>query len=261
MPVLISGGAIGPKNGRRYFLLSMGAVYCVLGFSCGSRFNSHASATWFFLRWLAPQYPEIKRRLPNEIAKYRNAAVRSGQHPRTPELIANPMVGLNTFLHFAASVGALSRHDAWLLRRQVWSVLLTSAAAQTIGQAAEEPARRFLDLVVASISRGDACVDEIDNPSHENKGRLIGWMNGDGLVLLEPDSAYAAANQLANQQGQSLPVTPKTLAKRLAERGFLVQQGSDHIAVLRTVGGRRRRVWAIRAEAFQLTDMELMPLS
>src|ERR1700745_3544326 len=45
-PVLISDGASWPKNGRKYFLLSMGAVYCVLGFNCGTRFSSHASATW-----------------------------------------------------------------------------------------------------------------------------------------------------------------------------------------------------------------------
>ena len=38
------------------------------------------------------------------------------------------------------------------------------------------------------------------------KGRLIGWTSIDRLILLEPDSAFAVAHRLAQDQGASFPV-------------------------------------------------------
>jgi hypothetical protein len=215
----------------------------------------YAEAMSGYLQWLASQYPEIKKELPNKISEWRDTAMRSGQHPRTPEIIAHLLAGLIYFLRFAESIGAVSTDDAKAIGGRAWRVLLASAKAQTVGQAAEEPARRFLDLLGSTIFRGDAYLEE-PNKSEQNRGRLVGWMNGDGLVLLEPDSAYAAANLLAIQQGESLSVSKKTLAKRLAEGGFLAQQGTDHAGVQRLVGGHRRRVWCIKAEALRLPEMD-----
>jgi hypothetical protein len=85
--------------------------------------------------------------------------------------------------------------------------------------------------------------------SDEERGHCIGWTTDDGLVLLEPDSAYAAVHQLAAQQGEAFPVRAKTLGKRLEEAGLLTHHDKDRNTTQVTIGATRRRVWSIRKSA------------
>jgi hypothetical protein len=212
----------------------------------------YAQAMSAFLKWLAPQYTDVKNRLPNQIERFRAAATRSGQHARTPEIVANLMVGLNWFLKFATEVGALSVDDMKAIRAKALRALAQAAAAQTRGQAGEDSAQRFLNLIAALLDRGDACLRETaaDVPSDEEKGRrYIGWTTDDGLVLLEPESAYAAVHQLAAQQGEAFPVRCKTLGKRLEESGLLTHHDKNRNTTQVTIGVTRRRVWSIKMSA------------
>ena len=133
------------------------------------------------------------------------------------------MVGLNWFLRFAREVGALQADDAKAIWMNAWRALGKAAAAQTLGQAAEDSAQRFLNLIAAVIDRGDAYLRDATTevPAEEEKGRrYIGWTTNDGVLLLEPELAFAAVHQLAAQQGEAFPVRPKTLGKRLEDAGL-----------------------------------------
>ena len=127
------------------------------------------------------------------------------------------MAGIRYFLRFAREVGAVAKVDANKIYKGAWKVLLESAAAQARGRSADEPARRFLDLIAAAHLRGDAyfgsCSSDQDTASGEKRGRLIGW-TADGMILLDPDSAFTTVHQLAEQQGESLAVGKKTLGRR-----------------------------------------------
>src|SRR5262249_51404881 len=82
-------------------------------------------------------------------------------------------------------------------------------------------------------------------------GRL-GWVDGAELCL-EPEASYAAAQELARDQGEGLPVQPRTLHRRLHERGLLLavetHGGKTRFAVRRGLEGRRRAVLCLRADA------------
>jgi Domain of unknown function (DUF927) len=67
----------------------------------------YAQAMAGFIRWLAPQYREVRQGLREEIAALRQQAYQSGQHRRTPDMVANLAVGLHYFLTFAQEVGAV----------------------------------------------------------------------------------------------------------------------------------------------------------
>jgi hypothetical protein len=207
----------------------------------------YSQAMSAFLKWLAPQYTDVKNRLPKQIDRFRAAATRSGQHARTPEIVANFMVGLSSFLRFATAVGALSGDEAKTILTKAWQGLGKGAAAQARGQAAEEPTLRFLNLIAALIDRGDACLRKATapEPSDGEKGRCIGWTTDD-RVLLEPESAYAAVHQLAAQQGEAFPVRCKTLGKRLEQRRFLTHHDKNRNTIQVTIGAARRRVWSIK---------------
>ena len=94
---------------------------------------------------------------------------------------------------------------------------------------------------------GDAHAVETD-VSFLEKGSRIGWVSGDDLYL-EPEASYAAAQELARQQGESLTVSPTTLRKRLHEEGLLAStdRNREVLTVRRTLEGRRREVLHLRA--------------
>jgi hypothetical protein len=162
------------------------------------------------------------------------------------------MIGTRYFLRFAIDIGALTKVGANELYKNAWQVLLESAALQARGRSADEPARRFLDLIAAAHLRGDAyfkpCSSDPDMGSDGKKGRLVGW-TAEGVLLLDPDSAFATAHQLAEQQGESLPVGKKTLGKRLQDRGFIALHDNDRNTKQWTVQGTRRRVWCVKKES------------
>jgi hypothetical protein len=103
----------------------------------------------------------------------------------------------------------------------------------------KEPAQQFLALLAASLAAG-RCHVTLPNghaPSppepwgwrrltgHDDTERLwpqadqIGWVEDDSLFLL-PSPAFAVAQQLARENGESLAITQRTLLKRLHEQQY-----------------------------------------
>ena len=84
------------------------------------------------------------------------------------------------------------------------------------------------------------------------QGERIGWLD-EGELYLQADTAYAAAQKLARDEGDNLPVTLSTLKRRLKDQGFLasVEQTGDkeRLVVRRTLEGRRRHVLHIKPGA------------
>jgi hypothetical protein len=112
----------------------------------------YAQALVGFLRWLAPHYAEIRSRLPREQADWRNSALAEGSHPRTPGIVADLALGLHYFLDFAVACGALTPAERAAHARSGWQALLTAAAEQTQEILAQDPARRFLQLIDAVLT-------------------------------------------------------------------------------------------------------------
>ncbi|HZA25592.1 MAG TPA: DUF927 domain-containing protein, partial [Dehalococcoidia bacterium] len=107
----------------------------------------YAQAMAGFVRWLAPQYRDVGQRLKEEIASLRAEACQSGQHPRTPDIVASLAVGLHYFLVFAQEVGALDEDEAATLWRRGWQALVGATESQKEHQASSEPTRCFLELL------------------------------------------------------------------------------------------------------------------
>ncbi len=226
-----------------------------------------------YVRWLAPQLDELRDRFLDDIADLRAQAHRTGMHGRTPEATANLALGWRFWLAFAQDEGALTAAEAAHTWLRVWAALLGVAARQADHQAVEDPPRRFLELLAAAIASGQAHVaapsggapsesqgwgwrertvgtGEYERTEGVPQGLQVGWLDGDDLYL-EPDAAYAAAQRVGQATGTALTVHPRTLVKRLHERGLLrgTEQRVGTLTVRRTVAGQRRRVLYLAATA------------
>jgi hypothetical protein len=233
----------------------------------------YAEALTGFICWLALRYSEVRDRLRKRQAELRDAAAADGQHARTPGLVANLALGLRHFLDFALNVHAVSEQEASDLWSRGWRALMETAAEQASHIAASEPAGQYLRLLSAALASGRAHIADPDGKEPTNpkawgwrardytthladgfedngtdwiaQGRRIGWLDKSHLYL-EPDAAYAEAQELARHQGECIHIAPRTLNKRLFERGLLAdieKHGSKtRYTVRRMLEGQRRDV-------------------
>src|SRR5262249_39139166 len=87
------------------------------------------------------------------------------------------------------------------------------------------------------------------------QGRRLGWVEGGVVgsvgseqVYLEPEASFAEVQALARDQGESFPISPRTLHRRLNDKRLLA--GTDGkrevLTVRRVLEGQRRGVLHLR---------------
>ena len=233
----------------------------------------YARAMSGFIRWLSGRHEDLGERLKEEQASLRERAGASRQHRRTPGIVADLALGLRHFLLFAHDASAISTEEAREFWERGWRALGGAAAAQPQHQAANEPARRFRELLSAAIAsgrahvadpRGDAPVTpgawgwRLSGDEWRPLGERVGWLQGEEDLYLEPEAAYAAVQKQGRDSGDPLAVTGRTLRKRLHERGLLlsVDEAREVLTVRRTLGGSRREVLHTSAEFLSIHTEE-----
>jgi hypothetical protein len=225
-----------------------------------------AAATAGCIQWLAPQLDALRTRLPELFKDFRAQALH-GAHARTPEAVAHLALGWWAFLRFAVEVGPLTREEAQQTFDRVWKALGEAANRQSDYQNSEEPAQHFLDLLEAALAAGHVHfasptgrvppthpeawgwreervgTGEYERSEWKPKGDRAGWIEG-AEVYVDLDAALAGIRRVSQATGNGIAIAPKTLAKRLDQRGFLRSTDRErrHLKVRRTLEGRRRAV-------------------
>jgi hypothetical protein len=224
-----------------------------------------------FVRWVTGRYEQLRVDMRDEARRLRELAYRSGQHRRTPGIVADLALGLRYFLAYALDTGAISTAERDALWAEWWDALGEAARAQLKHQEASEPARRFLQLLGSALARGSAHLAAPDGSeprapaawgwrlftvgAGENEreewrpqGDRVGWVDGDDAYL-EPDAAFAASQRVGQAVGDVLAVTPQTLRKRLHERGLLasVDRKRETLTIRKTFEERQHNVLHLRA--------------
>jgi hypothetical protein len=245
-----------------------------------------AQALAGFVRWLATHYGELCEQLPVRRAELRDRALAESApgSARTPAIVADLALGLRLFLDFAVTAGALTRAERDGLARRGWQALTDAAARHAQHVEAAEPTALFLRLLAAALASGRAHVAGPDGAAPEAPeawgwrrrtvgagesarddwqpgGERVGWLAGADLYL-EPDASYAAAQELARDQGEALPTSPRTLHRRLKDRGLLASwdERRKRLTVRRTLEGvAAREVLHLRSDTFSPTSEPSKP--
>jgi hypothetical protein len=227
-----------------------------------ARAGVYARAMAGYLQWLAGRLDKVRARLREENQRLRDLAASDG-HPRTPGIVAELACGWKFFLDFAEEAGAVTAEEREGVWAKAWTGLLAVARRHEDEIADQEPARRFLRLLASAVSSGRAHVAgprgeapkpplawgwQSAGPDWRPAGKCVGWVERRDLYL-DPESAYAAAQQLAEEQGEPLPVTQRQLHKRLDEQGFLASKEQGKLTNRRKVLGKERPVLHLRSAA------------
>jgi hypothetical protein len=214
-----------------------------------------------YLEYLAPRYGTVRDSLRHRVSECREKAIKEiGKcHARTPTMLADLAVGFETFTEAALGYGAISASQADEYKSRVWSALIAGATAQARSQASQEPAHRFLELVMTAVSAGKAFLAPLNPPEiaegdesrrykwrygHSTNGLKIGWFDGND-VYLDADASYKAAREMS-VDGSGISIGLDTLRRRLKDQGLLastdVYTSRQSVGVRRTIEGRRRDV-------------------
>jgi hypothetical protein len=228
------------------------------------------------LEYLAPQYGTVRDSLRHRVSECRDKARKEiGKcHARTPAMLADLAVGFETFTEAALGYEAISASQADEYKSRVWSALISGATAQARSQASQEPAHRFIELMMAAVSAGKAWLAYLDLPQiaegddsrrykrnygQSTNGLMVGWIDGDN-VYLDPDAAYKAAREMA-VDGSGVSISVETLKRRLKDQGLLASTDLDtkrrSVCVRRTIEGRRREVLHFLASTLGAVTPEL----
>ncbi len=233
----------------------------------------YASAMSGYIRWLASRIDPLKGELSKLRTDLRSRASQDGlRHRRVPDITASLFCGFLIFLRFAEDCGAVSEREEKDLLDAVWASLGQAASRQADFHSAEDPTTRFLQLLAGALASGRAhlaSANGAEEPSHPERcgwrgrmserqddtevqwyplGTRIGWVSTEN-ILLEPEAAFAEVQELAREQGTSIPVGQRTLWKRLAEKGLLASTDTERRrnVVRMTIDGERREVIHLQA--------------
>jgi hypothetical protein len=254
-----------------------------------------AQAMAAYIDWIAPDYERVMAEKKVEVANNRARAIDhakgGGHHARAPGIIAEVIYGIQLFLAFAASTGAISELEREAYEAEAWTCLLHSSVTQVEGQDEADPASQFIRLITSAIATGRAhlVTDEGKVPPNPMAwgwrlteipfstggcrdewrplGKKVGWLlTGGTSLLLDSDAAYSEAQALATSTGGGFSIRPVTLGKRLNERGYLTATGAEDggrqtLKVRHTCEGRRQAGLEMKVETLCQVEVEPVPSS
>jgi hypothetical protein len=236
--------------------------------------GQYAAALAGYLAWLAPHYAAVSSGLAAERAALRDRFVGRFPHARTPDVVANQLLGVRYLLRFAEEVGALAPGEQEALWERGQAALRAVAEEQGEGQREADPVARFPEQLAALVSSGDGHLAAPDGSephaplqptacgwerresgsamagsrvSWAPRGRKLGWI-ADGILYLDRDATYAGLVELSRRQGQAYPLGSRTLWMRLNEAGLLVRTQKDRTTYKAELEGVRRDVLFIAVE-------------
>lgn len=219
-----------------------------------------ATAMAGYIAWLAPQVDELKQTLRPKKDEYRTLIRQQCKvaHDRIPDNIASLLIGLEQFLRYATDSGAITASDAKDMFDAGMAALMAAANAQAQYQQSEDPTERFISLISAAVTTGQAHIADAktgDAPpeathwgwerdtgtGYKAKGMLIGWLDGDNL-LLEAEASYGMAQHMARDQGTTIPIGQKTLWRRMQQKGLLLSYEEGRLKQRWYVAGTQKRL-------------------
>lgn len=191
-----------------------------------------ASAMSGYLSWLSSRADFLKKELPAEKQRLRAELLGTGCHSRTPEVIAQLLLGLRSFLSYAEYADAVTSTEATALMDKGREALVLSSKVQVAHQDADNPANRFFELFNAAIIAGKAYLSGVDNGGYQfatpniggNSGELAGWILNDE-VLLEPEVSFSVAQKMARDSGEPPLCQKFRLREQLANMGLIAAEG------------------------------------
>jgi hypothetical protein len=216
-----------------------------------------------YIEYLRRNAPRIRTWAKHRFESLRTALHTSGCHLRAPAAIAHLSVGAELFAEYAESIGVFTAVDRADFCTASLAALMEGAKQQSQITADANPGKRFIEVLRSLLFQrevrldkkkgsGDGApnsaartsdvqgalladhADEADGRPSTFDGTRVGWRD-DRYVYLDADAVYTVVASTLRTAGESMPVKPRTLWRRLHAMGVLVVEEADRCTVRRVL--------------------------
>lgn len=177
-----------------------------------------------------------------------------GGHARTPRNLAELMLGIHMFLDFAVRMNAVSQQEALNLTQLCFAALVQVANHQRVRQLEQDQAIGVLRFARTAMSMGQAYLDirgrapatcaDFGNSAEGPRGLRIGVLHNGEEIYFYPNSLLQIAKKLAAEQGSTINISQRELAKQLNDARLLSREESQHSTFLSRAPGERN--WCLK---------------
>lgn len=200
-----------------------------------------------YISWLCPKIDELKVQIPVRLVELRSKSTKQSGHQRTPDAIANLGLGFEYFLKFGTEIGAITDEEAKALDIRAWKAFQVIDELQKPFHTAEDPSLNFIGYLKAAFLMGKCHLKSYrDSQKPPLEYESFGWFydsqfgdlkpKGSGIgyvdtetpeIILDPNAAFAVAQDIAKSQGSSINISRDVLWKRLSEAGLILRSESE----------------------------------
>jgi hypothetical protein len=120
-----------------------------------------------FIQWAAMDFDKNRQALIDQTNAFRSLFAPNCQHGRTADAAAKLLAGLDLFLDFALTVGAIDEERFQSIWEMAHDGLFEVLETQDRDQADESPVNRFLELLRTALATGRAHLTYILSPAEE----------------------------------------------------------------------------------------------
>lgn len=168
---------------------------------------------------------------------------REGAHKRTPNILADLLVGVELFGEFAVACGALGAEEVEIWRAEAVDALSKAGAEHSETVSANNPADVFIEELRAGFDAGAFYVCDRTQGFAPLKGAaiLLGWERGehelrtkpgaqfvgwvdDDYFYLDPSNVYRAINGRGARSGKGLGLSKDALWRLLKEKDYVIAE-------------------------------------
>jgi hypothetical protein len=210
-----------------------------------------------YIAWLAPQLDNLHSKLLKMQHDGRTRMFRDFSHLRVPETVGSVRVGAELAVEYAVNCKAIDEKKAEELRKRIDEALTSTVVAHAGRVREENPARRFLRVLISALDSGQALMWHKDSDVFPPRD-VIGWYDDECLYFL-PEVAQKTVAEFCQKQGETFNTRERVVREQLKELGVLERSG-DSLTFVVLLGSKVRRVlklWRNKAEA--LVDGAVFP--
>lgn len=206
-----------------------------------------------FIEYVAQNWDELSKVLPDRVAEIRALSDGNGQHKRLPNATAVIYTAFECAMNYAIEIGAITEEAAGRRLDECYQVLAAIAELQNEVTAAEDPALKFVRIISTLIAQDKAYLagGKSSNAAKAHplgapdKGEKIGWHDGFNVFLLP--GAYNTVCRYATSEGWSFPSDEATLRKELSRQGYLGKTDGDRFTTKQRVPGEQGKPLSVIA--------------
>jgi len=183
-----------------------------------------------YLEWLAPQMGDLPGQLKEAFTHLRGKATEKAtiktRHSRLDEAVSHLHLGLNSFLSFAVSQGALTQEEGKKILQEAWEIFNQIADEQALQEQAGEPSKKIAEASMELEAQGRIYwADMEDTPGFLDHAVKVGWKDEErGIYYTNLGTLFKEVNQHLRGQGEYLSLSKADFISYLNQRELLVEK-------------------------------------